>query len=92
MNYLFTFDEYIDIHMLMNFNMFCWELDEILCLMTSANDNCEGAEFPPNFILVYVDTDNQEYLDIISHKYNRLINESDSISPTEHTLAQGIQQ
>lgn len=72
--------------------MFCWELDEIVCLTTSANDNDEGAEFPPNYILVYVDTDKQEYIDIISNKYNRLINDSDSIQPTEYTLIQGREQ
>ena len=92
MNYLFTFDEYIDLHMLMEFNMFCWELDEIVCVTTSANQNDEGVEFPPNFVMVYVDTDVQEHIDIISNKYNRLINDSDSIEPTEHTLAQGVQQ
>ena len=92
MNYLFTFDDYIDLHMLMDFNMFCQELDEIICITTSANDNEEGAEFPANFIMVYVDTENQQHLDIISNKYHRLINESDSIDSTEFTLAQGNQQ
>lgn len=92
MNYLFTFDDYIDLHMLMDFNMFCWELDEIICITTSANDNEEGAEFPKNFIIVYVDTENHEHLDIISNKYHRLINESDSITSTKFTLAQGSQQ
>ena len=92
MNYLFTFQDSIDISMLFDFEIFCWELDEIICITTSANDNNEGAEFPTNFIMVYVDTENQEQLDIISNKYNRLINESDSIDSTEFTLAQGNQQ
>jgi hypothetical protein len=92
MNYLFTFREYIDLHMLMDFTMFCWELNEIVCLTSSANDNDQGAEFPPNFIMVYVDTDNEEDLNTISHKYNSLINESHSITATELTLRQGRRQ
>jgi hypothetical protein len=92
MNYLFTFNEYIDLAMLLEFDMFCWELDEIVCVTTSANDNDEGAKFPPNFIIVYVDTDNQEHLEIINNKYMRLINESDSIESTEFTRTQGIEQ
>jgi len=91
MNYLFTFQDRIDVGMLIEFELFCWELAEIVCITTSANDNNEGAEFPPNFIMVYVDTDVQEHIDIISNKYNRLINNSDSIQSTEFTL-QSIQQ
>ena len=92
MNYLFTFKENIDLALLLDFDMFCWELDKIVCLTTSANDNDEGAQFPPNFIMVYVDTDNEEHLEIIQNKYMRLINESVFIESTELTLSQGIQQ
>jgi hypothetical protein len=92
MNYLFTFKENIDLALLLDFDMFCWELDEIVCVTTSANDNDEGAQFPPNFIMVYVDTDNEEHLEIIQNKYMRLINESVFIESTELTLSQGIQQ
>ena len=92
MNYLFPFKNYIDMSMLFDFDMFCWELDEIVCIVTSANDNDESAEFPPNFIIIYVDTDNQEHIDIITNKYMRLINESDSIESTDLSLSQGQTQ
>ena len=89
MNYLFTFNQSIDVHALLEFEMFCWELDEIVCITTSANDNDEGAEFPPNFILVYADTENQNHLDSITNKYNRLVNESAFIESTKLTIEEG---
>jgi hypothetical protein len=92
MNYLFMFKENIDLAVLLDFDMFCWELDEIVCLITSANDNNEGAEFPPNFIIVYADTDNEEHLNVINNKYMRLINESPWLESTDLTLSQGMQQ
>jgi hypothetical protein len=75
MNYLFSFNDYIDVNCLIEFDLFCWELNEIVCISTSANDNDEGAEFPPNYILVYVDTEDQSMIETISDKYHRLVAE-----------------
>lgn len=92
MNFLFTFTDCIEVSTLIEFEAFCWELDEIICITTSANDNDEGAEFPPNFIMVYVDCDNKDHLESISHKYHQLCIESNFIQTTEYSKSQSIQQ
>jgi hypothetical protein len=90
MNYLFTFQDRIDVYMLIEFEMFCWELNEIICITTSANE--ESNDFPPNFILVYVDTENEQELDTITNKYHRLIAESEDCLQGQFTKMQSICQ
>lgn len=92
MNFLFTFQDHIDVSLLLDFEMFCWELNEIVCVTTSANDNDEQAEFPANFIIVYVDTEDKDHLDIISNKYYRLIAESEFCQQGEYSTQQSISQ
>ena len=79
MDFLFTFKDHIDTVDIFDFEQFCWELAEILCFVRSANDNEEGIVWPPNYVFVYVDTENEEHLEIISNKYNEMIAKSDSV-------------
>jgi len=72
MNYLFTFDTFINTFTLVEFEMFCMDL-KVDTVVSSANDNDEDAEFPPNFIIVYADTEDKDLLESISNKYEQLI-------------------
>ena len=93
MNYLFTFDEHIDVHCLAEFNNFCWELNEITVIITSANDSRgdgdDSVQFPPNFIIAYADTENEGELETITHFYHKLCLESPFIETTELTTQLG---
>lgn len=90
MNYLFTFQDHIDVSVLLEFEMFCWELNEIICITTSANE--DSIDFPPNFIVVYVDTDDEDYLETISNKYHRLIAECEFCQQGEYSTKKSISQ
>lgn len=76
MNYLFSFTDFIDVYILAEFEMFCQDL-EVTAFTTSANE--EEVLFPPNYILVYADTEDESLIETISHKYQQLISESDLI-------------
>lgn len=77
MNYLFTFNQVIDTRILLEFEMFCYELD-VITIVESANAQDE-AQFPPNYIVVYADTEDEELLSSISNKYNRLVAECEFV-------------
>lgn len=85
MNYLFTFDAFINTFTLVDFEMFCMDL-EVDTFATSANDNDEGAVFPPNFVIVYADTEDKNLLESISNKYEQLIAADPSVlKPADYT-------
>ena len=85
MNFLFTFDSAINSFTLAEFEMFCQDLD-VYSFAYSANDNDEDAEFPPNFIMVYADTEDTDLLASISNKYEQLIAQDPSvIKPADYS-------
>lgn len=79
MNYLFTFTDYINPYALVEFDMFCRDLGVEDVLTYNASDNDEGAEFPPNFIMVLVDTDDKKILEQTNKEYNRILTENAKI-------------
>jgi hypothetical protein len=92
MNFLFTFTDHIDSYVLTDFQLFAWELAEINIGYISANDNDEGAVFPPNFILGLPSTDDPDHLDLLSHKYHQLCAECPWIDTSQTPAHLGVNQ
>jgi hypothetical protein len=88
MNYLFTFDSFIDVFLLADFEMFCQELD-VVTVTSSANE--DEQLFPPNYIIVYADTEDQDLLESISYKYQQLISESGLVDKPIDFRGQALQ-
>jgi len=94
MNFLFTFDTWINTYVLIEFESFVIDLG-ITPYTMSANseflmdedDDEDDIQFPPNFIVTYVDTEDEELIKTISNKYHRLLEENpEGFIKTENNL------
>jgi hypothetical protein len=81
MNYLFMFNEYVDLDVLWLFQDFIEELGVVAFCENANVDLTENdAKFPPNFMVIYADTDNESLLETITNKYTRLIKDNPAIT------------
>ena len=75
-DFLFTFEEFINPYALVEFDMFCRDLGIEDVVTHNASDNAENVNFPLNFIIVYVGTDDVILLETVSAEYNRILTEN----------------
>lgn len=79
MNFLFTFTDYINPYALVEFDMFCRDLGVENVETYNASDNDEGVDFPLNFVMVLVDTEDKDILKKAQKEYNRIVTENANI-------------
>ena len=71
MHFLFTFKLAIDQTTLINFDHYCWTQHKVATIWSHDN------QFSPNWIDIFVDTEDPKVLEDIKHYYNHLIAELD---------------
>jgi len=88
MNFLFMFDDFVDLVALIQFENFIEEL-EVGAYTESANVGLDDSDpkFPPNYMVVFANTEDPQLLDTITNKYDRLCIASPAI-PAEHKQLQ----
>ena len=91
MNFLFMFDDFVDLVALIEFENFIEEL-EVGAYTEVANAGLDDADpkFPPNYMVVFANTEDPALLETIVNKYNRLCIQSPAI-PAEHKQLQSQQ-
>jgi len=90
-NFLFMFDDYVDLVALIEFENFIEEL-EVGAYTEAANAGLSDSDpkFPANYMVVFANTENKELLETITNKYNRLCIQSPAI-PEEHKQQEHLQ-
>jgi hypothetical protein len=80
MNFLFMFDDFVDLVALIQFENFIEEL-EVGAYTEAANTGLSDSDpkFPANYMVVFANTQDKDLLETITNKYNRLCIESPAI-------------